>query len=702
MRQAKIIKSTCGICHVGCGILVQVEGEKVLKVEGDPESPLNRGTLCPKGLASIEYLYHPDRLDHPLRRTGKRGEGRWEKISWDEALTTVADELKKVREDHGPLAVAFMRGGAKGLQDDYLTRFANVFGSPNVTGMAHVCAIPRRNASRVTYGYPAVPDLEYPPSAIVLWGVNARETLHFVHQRVMEAAERGAQRMVIDPQKQTGGAPADLWVRPRPGSDLALALGMLNVMVNEKLYDEAFVERWTVGFEGLKEHVQEYAPHRVSEITWVPAETIRQAARFYGSHRPACILWGNAIDQGVNSFQTARALCILRAVTGNLEIPGGELRWAPPPLMDQGSPAFGLHDRIPSEVRRQRVTAGEKLLPISLYALAQGAFGAMGPGEPYRIRAAFIQGCNALLSHSNARRIEQSLRQLDFLAVSDLFMTPTAALADIVLPAASYLEFDSIVEPHHYMPVVLVQQKVTRVGERRSDYEILRDLALKLGQGADFWENEEDALNFLLAPAGITFEELKKIGHLRGTKQYRTFRSQGFPTPSGKVEIHSEQLKQWGFDPFPVYLEPPETPVSAPELSADYPLMLTTGRIAPYRHSGGKQIASLRRQHPEPIARIHPETARAHGITDGDWMEIETRRGRMKHRACLVPEMDPRVVIAEFGWWFPEEGPAGLYGWATSNVNTLTDDRPPFSREMGSTNLRGVLCRISKATEQGK
>jgi anaerobic selenocysteine-containing dehydrogenase len=698
MEQTEIIRSTCGICHIGCGILVHVDHGKVVKIEGDPESPLNRGTLCPKGLASVEYLYHPERLEHPLRRSGKRGEGKWDRISWEEALTTIAGELKKVKENHGPLAVAFMRGGAKGLQDDYLTRFANVFGSPNVTGMAHVCAIPRRNASRLTYGYTAVPDLDHPPSAMVLWGVNAQETLHFVYQRVTEAVERGAKLIVINPQKIAAGTKADLWVKPRPGSDLALALGMLNVIVNEKLYDQIFVDQWTVGFEELRQHVQGYPPDRVSKITWVPPETIRQAARFYGTCKPASVLWGNAIDQGVNSFQTARALCILRAVTGNLEIPGGELRWVPPPVLDRGSPTFGLHERIPSEARRQRLTAGEKLLPISLYALAQGAFEAMASGEPYRIRAAFIQGCNALLSHSNAGKIDQALRQLNFLAVSDLFMTPTAALADIVLPVASYLEFDSIVEPHHYMPVVLVQQKITRVGERRSDYEILRDLALKLGLGADFWENEEEALDFLLAPAGISFEELKKIGHLRGTKQYRTYPSKGFPTSSGKVEIYSKPLEKWGFAPLPDYLEPPETPASAPGLSEDYPLMLTTGRIAHYRHSGGRQISSLRRQHPEPIAQIHPETARALGIADGDWISIETQRGRMKHRAKVMPEIDPKVVIAEFGWWFPEEGDVGRYGWSTSNVNTLTDDRPPFSREMGSTNLRGLLCRISKAS----
>jgi anaerobic selenocysteine-containing dehydrogenase len=702
MAQSEIIKSTCGICHIGCGILVYMERGKVLKVEGDPESPLNQGALCPKGLASVEYLYHPDRLEHPLKRLGKRGEGKWEQISWEEALNTISGKLKKAREEHGPESVAFIRGGAKGLQDDYLTRFANVFGSPNVTGMAHVCAIPRRNASRLTYGFPAVADLDYPPSLIVVWGVNAQETLHFVHQRVMRAVEHGSKLLVIDPQKTGDAAKADLWMKPRPGSDLALALGMLHVIVNERLYDQSFVEKWTEGFEGLQRHIRDYPPEKASQLTWIPAETIRQAARFYGTHKPACILWGNAIDQGINSFQTARALCILRAITGNLEIPGGELRWLPPGILDRGSVAFGLHDRIPPEVRQRRVTAGEKLLPISLYALPQGAFQSMLSEGPSRIRVAIIQACNALLSHSNANQICRALQQLDFLAVSDLFMTPTAALADIVLPAASYLEFDSLVEPHHYMPVVLVQQKITRVGERRSDYEILRDLAVKLGMGADFWENEEGALDSLLAPAGITFEEFKKVGNLKGKKQYRTYLSQGFPTSSGKVEISSEQLKEWGFDRLPTYREPPETPFSASGMLKDYPLVMTLGRCSHYRHSGGRQIASLRSSHPDPVASIHPNTAQKYGIAEGEWMTIETKRGRMRHRASLVSGMDSRVVKVEFGWWFPEEGPSDLYGWSKSNVNILTDDAPPFNREMGSTALRGILCRISKAGEVTK
>ena len=689
-----VVRSTCGICQIGCGVLVHVNNGRVIRVEGDAESPLNEGVLCPKGLASLEYLYHPDRLRRPLRRVGERGRGKWLPVSWDEALDTVAAELAKARDKYGAESVVFIRGAAKGFQDDYLTRFANAFGSPNIAGMAHICFIPRRNASKLTYGFFAIPDFNYPPASIIVWGENLPQTLHHVYRRVVTAVERGAKLMVIDPRKMSLVDRAELWLRLRPGSDLALALGMLNVIINEGLYDKAFVKQWTVGFDELRAHVQDYAPEKVADITWVPAEMIKQAARFYSTNKPACIQWGNGIDQGVNSFQTARAICILRAITGNLEIPGGEIQWSPPPLLERGSPVFSLQEKISPEVRQRRVTTKDKLLPIVFYALPQGIIKAIRYGDPYPVRAAYVQGCNPLLTYSNAQEVYHALLKLDFLVVADMFMTPTAALADIVLPVTTYLEFDSIVAPLYSLAVALVQQKVTRVGECRSDYEILRDLARKLGQGEYFWDSDEQCLDYILAPSGITFNEFRKIGMLAGNKQYRTYQSQGFATPSGKVELYSDRLKEWEFDPLPIYYEPPETPYSNPKLAKGYPLILTTWKSASFRHSGGRQITTLRGMHPEPMVNLHPETADKLGIKEGDWVYIETERGRIRQKAYLTADIDPRVVGVDYAWWFPEQGASDLYGWAESNINILTDDKPPYNREMGSTNLRGILCRV--------
>jgi len=695
----KVIKSTCGGCQVGCGIWVNVENGQVTKIEGDPESPLNKGILCPKGLASLEYLYHPDRLRKPLMRQGKRGEGKWQSIDWDKALDIVAKELAKAKHAHGAESVVFIFGSFKGgFQGQYLRRFANVFGSPNVASQGHVCFVPRLNASKVTYGYYAIPDFDHPPHSVIVWGKNLSENLHHVYWRLEKALDRGSKLMVVNPTEIREKDRADIWLKPRPGSDLALALGMINVVIHEELYDKAFVENWTIGFDELITHVKDYTPEKIAEITWVSAEMVKQASRFYTTHRPACIQWGNAIDHGINNFQTARAISILRAITGNLEVPGGDIRWSSLPV-DPLDPALGLPEKIPPEMRQRKVTSPAKILPLTSYVLPQDTIKAMRYGDPYPIRAAYVQGCNPLMTYSNAKETYQALLGLDFLAVADMFMTPTAALADIVLPAATYLETDDIVVPAYSLPIVQVQQGVTRIGDCRDDYEILRDLAGKLGLGENFWDTKEECLDHILEPAGISFDEFRRIGVLIGSKQYRSYQSQGFPTPSGKVELYSGQLKAWGFDPLPTYYEPPETPHSAPDLYKEYPLVLTSGKRGCYRHSSGRQISSLRGSNPEPVTYIHPQTAGSLGIADRDWVNIETRRGTIKQRAILSADIDPRVVAVDYAWWFPEDGPADLYGWERSNINILTDDQPPFNRETGASNLRGILCKVYKASE---
>jgi anaerobic selenocysteine-containing dehydrogenase len=692
----RTVRSTCNLCQIGCGVLVHLQGLTVVKVEGDPDSPLNEGILCSKGLASLEYLYHPDRLQHPLKRTGARGGGQWQQISWDEALDTIAGKLAQARDHHGPESVAFVVGASK-TGASYPKRFATAFGTPNVSWMGHVCFSPRMMASRLTYGFYSVPDYEYPPGCLVVWGSNMSETLHHVHRRAVAAIDRGTRLIVIDPREIDLVARADLWLRLRPGSDLALALGIINVIVNEALYDKAFVERWTIGFDQLRQHVQEYSPERVEAITWVPAEKIRAAASLYARSAPAGIQWGNGIDHGVNSFQTARAIAILRAITGNLGIPGGESQWFVPlaALADEQPIPMS---KLPADRWERRIGLEYKTLPSLKRVLPQRIIKTILDEDPYPIRVLCVHGSNPLLSFSNARETYRALNKVDFLVVADLFMTPTAALADVVLPVTSYLEFDSVVSPPYSNAAILVQQQVTRVGECRSDYEILAELAKRLGLGEHFWDTEELCGDVVLKPAGLSFRELKQVGSIPGSKHYREHLTGDFDTPSGKVELYSSRLETWGFDPLPRYQEPPESPYSAPDLAREYPLVLTSAKSAPYRHSGGRQIATLRAVHVEPVIGINPETAGKLGIADGDPVHIETSRGRIKQKAVLTNGLDPRVVVADYDWWFPEKGPADLYGWAESNINILTDSDPPYNREMGSTNLRGILCRVYKAS----
>ncbi len=698
----EVVRSVCNLCLRGCGILAHLENGKITRIEGDREHPVSKGALCSKGLASLEILYHPNRLQHPLKRSGKRGKGKWQQISWDEALSTIADELLKAKKNYGAESVAFIKGAARGIQDGLLYRLANTFGTPHFVTQDHVCFEPSNFGAKITCGFLPNPDYNYPPACIVVWGANFVETGTPQYGPTLEAANKGTQLIVIDPRRIKLATKADLWLQLRPGSDLALALGMINVIINEELYDKAFVDRWTVGFSELKTHVEDYTPGKVERITWVPADMIKRAARLYATSKPAVIPRGNGIEQNVNSFQAGRAIAILRAITGNLDVPGGEIEPSSTGVLGWLAPEVTLASKLPADKWAKRVDADLNLVPaFSPFSmlLPQRIIKTIIEGDPYPVHAAYIQAANPLLTYSNAQKTYRALKKLDFLAVVDLFMTPTAELADIVLPAATYLEFDSITSPLRDSGARILAQplpKVVEIAECWSDLEILNELAKKLGLKEYFWDNTEAFLDYLLKPVGLTLQEFRKIGVIEGDKKYKKYEVASFNTPSGKVELYSNQLKEWGFDPLPTYHELPETPYSDPQLAKEYPLIFTSYKAEPYRHSMGRQIVTLRASHSEPTVSIHPTAASNLGITEGDWVYIETKRGRIKQKANLTNDIDPRVVVVDYGWWFPEKGVAELYSWAESNVNILTDDKPPYSHEIGSTNLRGISCKVYK------
>jgi len=695
MQPGDVIKTTCRLCYNGCGVLVRVKGGRPLRVEGDPDHPLNRGLLCKKGQASLEYLESPYRLRHPLKRVGSRGEGKWERIPWDAALDEMARSFAQSKEKHGAEAVQIIRGGHKGISDGYLARFANVFGTPNIASMASVCFVPGIKASQYTYGYYAYPDFAYSPKCMVVWGCDPSATNIPLYHEILGAVDKGARLIVIDPVKTPLAERADLWLRLRPGTDLALALGMIHVITEGEIYDGDFVRDWTVGFEELGRHVKDYDPQRVAEITWLDQEQIIQAARVYASSRPAGIHWGNGLDTNINSIQNSRAICILRAITGNLGIPGGEVKWTDPPILGRDSADFTLPDQVPASIRNRRISMKDNLAPFVYYSLPQRIIRAVLEGDPYPIRAAYISGGNILCSYTNSKETYEALKGLEFIAVSDMFMTPTAMMADIVLPVASYLEFDSV-ETSVSPPIASVQQQVATVGESWPDAKIINELAKRMGL-PHFWDDVHDSLNVILGPAGITFDEFREAGVLPGKKIYRHYEEGGFDTPSGKVELYSRQFEEWGFDPMPLYYELPETPFSDPDLAQQYPLVAVSKKREVYRHSRDRQISSLRKVNPEPVVSIHPETAGKLGIEEGDRVYVETRRGKIQQKASLTPDIDPRVVDIDYGWYFPERTDGELMDWALANINILTDNQPPFNREMGSTNLRGFCCKVSKA-----
>ncbi len=688
-----IIKTYCArMDHGGCGILAHVENGKIIKIEGDPDSPLNRGTICAKGIAQLEKLNHPDRLKYPLKRIGERGEGKWKRISWDEALGTIAGKIKETIGRDGPRAISFAQGAPKGLEYFLLIRLANLLKVPNISTPGHVCHMPRETASTLTCGFFPIPDYDHSPACVVVWGSNLFQTNEegIIGSQLKRALDQGAKLIVIDPRKTGIASRADLWLQPKPGTDLALALGILRVIVDNDLYDQPFVESWTKGFQELKEHLQQYPLDKVSRITWIPKEKIREMAYLFSRTRPASIQWGNALEHTPHSFQCARALLILMAVTGNLDAPGGNVNRPGPLIMRPGE--LVQIKKFPD--KKEKILSPEfRLSTMMGFVPSQLIIKAILTEKPYPIRMMYIQGGNPLLSYANSMETFKAMKKLHFLALSEIFLTPTAQLADIVLPAATNFEFDDIGHfglPHGF---ILARPRIVEpMEESWSDSKILNELGKRLGYGQYFWNDMKECLDEVLKPAGMTYDDFKRIGMLKGKWESKGYEKKGFNTPSGKVEIYSEQLKKWEYDPLPCYRDSYESP-----FLREYPLIFTSAKDPFYFHSAYRNISSLRKLSPEPIVLIHPDTATHLGIDEGNWVCIETKQGTIRQKAALNPEMDPRVVVLSYGWWFPERNDLELSGWKESNLNVLTDNDPPYEPGIGSTSLRAAPCRIYKS-----
>lgn len=689
----KIYKSTCRMCHGVCGVLVHVRDGKVVKITGDKDRPSSNGYICPKATASIEYIYHPQRLRHPIKRLGKKGENRWQQISWDEALDTIAAKLTHIKQEYGAEAVLLARGTGRPYSA-FNQRFMNAFGSPNHWGHGHMCYIGRVMASRMTCGQLPICDFYgfggVYPRCIVVWGCNIAET-HAADGmcggQLVQAQRNGAKLIVVDPRRISMAAKSDIWAQIRPGTDAALAMAMINVIIEKELYDREFVQKWTVGFDELRERAMEFTPEKAEQLTWVSAQTIRDMAQLYAATRPGCILWGNGIDMSPNAFQTARALLILRGLTGNIDAPGGDVLWVPPEGVVQTSPFMSQEIAAPEAMPPEQ---NAKRLP----GVWPGNFNdSVLDSKPYKIRALLNIGTNPLLTSSDILRLEEALREVDFMVAVDLFMTPTTQMADIILPAASWLEQDDIADLH-FIWCVQIRQKVVEIEECWDDKKILIELANRLGLKKYFpWRDVREYCDWVLKDSGITFEELKESGIITGKMRYRKYLTDGFATPSRKFELYSSVLKKRGQDPLPSYIEPPESPYSTPEMAREYPLIIITGcKVPNYFHSEYHQLKSLRRLHPEPIVEINAATASKLGIKEGDWVWIESPRARIRQKAHLTSGMHPQYVHSQHAWWFPEREPPE-YGYKECNSNLLLDSRS-CDPIIGAELWKGFLCKV--------
>lgn len=741
------------MCHGVCRVNVHMEGSRVVKITGDPDSPTSKGYLCSKGAASVELLYHPDRLLHPLRRKGKRGENKWEKITWDEALDEMAGKLSAVKNDYGSEYFALTQGTSRPY-GDFTSRFAYAFGTPNYSGIGHICYLPRLIANAFTMGtmQPVIGDMYgfggVTPKCIVLWGSNVTGlgAVHGMCGKTVSGALKKAEKViVIDPRRTVEAGKADFWLQIKPGTDGALALAMIHCIINEELFDGDFVKKHTTGFKELKEHVKTFTPAWASVITTVPEELITGAARTYAECSPASIQWGNGIDMSHCSFHTSRSLSILRAITGNIDIPGGDVFWVPPeniiyksPFLNSEMPGnlllpfdkyfraldgtkadrllswparFGLKtlEKLKKRFYSKFIKLSDKRGVISKLQLMKKLksprypllpivhpptfWQALAEGKPYRPRALWIMGSNPLVNMANPEVVARGLEKVDFTVVSDLFMTPTAQYADLVLPASTWLEQDDIANQLKLW-CVLARQKTVEVGDCKDDREVMIQLAKRLGLTEAFpWPDYRTFLDTLLEGRGINFEEFKKEGYLAGKMEYRKYVKKGFGTPSKKVELYSKALKKMGVSPLPLYREPPVSTISTPELAGEYPFtLIASWKTRSFFHSEGRQLPSLRKRNPDPLVEIHPQSAQKLKITDGCPVWLETPRGRVKFRAKCFDGIAEDVLNAQFGWWFPEDSPPE-YGWKKSNINLLFG-KTICDPDIGSESLRSTLCRI--------
>jgi anaerobic selenocysteine-containing dehydrogenase len=697
------LRSVCRICHGGCGAVVTVKDGKVAAVKGDIASPMSKGWMCIKGISTPQIANHPDRLQHPLRRKGPRGSGQWERVSWDDVLSEIASRIDAIRKESGPESIALGQGTGR-HHYMHTVRFANALGTPNwyEPGLAQ-CFIPRITVSNLTYGGFVVGDYygDVRPKCILFWGHNPLVSspdgeLAIAAKRALDAGSIG---IAVDPRRSETAKRCKQWLAVRPGTDAALALAMIHTIITENIYDKEFAEKWTTGFDELKAHVAGFTPEWAEKITNVKAGDIIEAARTYALNKPAVLEWGLAIEQNMNSLQTVRSISILRGLTGNIDIPGGDILGMniirAYPTLKEKLPEGMLKKRLGGET--YKLLGGWRAFMPSAHipTLLQ----AMRTGDPYRVRGLLLFGNNPLATVANSREVYESLLKLDLLVATDLFMTPSAELADYVLPAAFWPEVEQVIGyPLVVENMVMAQRKMTQVGECRQDEWIMDELSKRLGLPGS-GETLKDVMNYQLEPLGITYDELKEKVFVYPPHEYRKFEKKGFRTPSRKVELYCKSLERLGYDPLPTYVEPPESPLSAPDLAKRFPYVLTTGsRRREFFHSEHRQIPVLRKQRPDPQVELHPQIAGKHGIKQGDRVVISSPRGSITMLALVTEDIAPGVVNVEHGWWFPEKkGPE--HGIFDSNANVLTSNAPPYDPGFGTYQLRGLLCSIEKAAQ---
>ena len=707
----------CGICPAGCWVDVGLHDGKLVSIKQDTSHPL--GMICRRGQHSPEIIYSENRLRYPMRRVGPKGSHEFERISWDQAYDLITKNLTKIKEESGPEAVAIYTGRGTfelSLCDVYQPKGVGVssasnvlfpFGSPNTMGVGALCYVSFAIiAPHVTMGRMLVnmfTDMEN-AEMLMVWGANpATDSPPLDMHRLEAVAKRGAEIVVIDPRHtETATRTGAKWIPIRPGTDGALALSMIEVMIDEELYDEDFAENWCHGFEELKTYVQHFRPEVAESITGVPAETIRELTRRLCYATGACPVMYTGLEYSNTGIQAIRAVHTLFALAGQLDVPGG-IGLA---MLDSH---FPINRSCNQENPDADLAVARDKFPIYTHyreeSHASGLLDAVLKGEPYRIRGLLIHGASLLTSWPETPTWRETLSKLDFVVCIDRQLTADSAYADVVLPATTMFEIDSYVT---YGPIFRLREKVIEpVGESRNDYLIMAELAQRLGYGHLYPQTEEEMIRLALEGSGYTLEDVKAEGGWvklpTSMMEYKKWEKgalrkdgkPGFDTPTGKFEIWSTVLEDYGYEPLPKYVEPKEGPLASPDVVASFPLVFNSG-ARPHtdfrsQHHG---VEGLAKDNPEPTVEINVEDAEERGIKTGDLVEVRSPRGAVPFRARVTRDIVKGAVECNMGGG----GPVGPKAWREWNVNELTDISN-YDEISGFPVYKALLCEVVRTQE---
>jgi cysteine desulfurase NifS len=717
MPKSRWIKAICGICPAGCWVEVTLDSGKLTAIRAEEGTPL--GMICRRGEHAPEMIYSKHRMRYPMKRSGPKGTYEFERISWNEAYEVIVENLLKIKDESGPEAAAIYTGrGAfelslcdmfqpKGVAVSSASNILFPFGSPNTMGVGALCYVSfAMIAPHLTMGRMLInmfTDIEN-AELLLIWGANpATDSPPLDMFRLEAAARRGAKIVVIDPRRSETAKRTDAqWVPIRPGTDGALALSMISVIIEEELYDEDFADKWCFGFDQLKSYVQHFPPEKVEVIIGVPAKTIQNLSRQICQAKGASPIMYTGLEYSNSGIQAIRAVLTLFALAGQLDVPGGIGLAMPDTHFPINRSCNLVNPNLDKAVARDRFPVYSDYRGESH---ASGLIASVLEDDPYRIRGFLIHGASLLTSWPQSAVWRKTLSKLDFLVCIDRQLTADAAYADILLPATTMFEIQSYMV---YGPIFRLREKIIEpIGESRNDYLIMAELAKHLGYGHLFPQTEDELVRFVLDGSGYSLEDVRKAGGwikkpspMMEYKKWekgnlRRDRELGFETPSGKFEIWSNALEDYGYEPLPKYTEVREGPVANPKLAQTYPLVFNSGaRPQTDFRSQHHGIEGLVKDHPEPKIEINPEDAGSRDIETGDLVQVSTLRGSMPFRARVTPDIVAGSIECNQGGG----GPVGPKAWQEWNVNELTD-MDNFEKISGFPVYKALLCQVKKIEE---